>query len=132
MGTLTEWPDALIEDYLNILDSMLIVSGRLDLALDTTITRVVFDDSPYTVSAASEVVAANEVFVCDTDGGAIAFNLPEGTDGRNLRIANTGKSSNLVTVTPDGTELMTGANASRTLGDKSVIRLVFETTEGWW
>lgn len=69
---------------------------------------------------------------CDTDGGAITITLPAGSAGRVYRIINCGSSGNDVTVTPDGSELLTGANASRTLSDKSVIILTYETTEGWW
>ena len=87
-------------------------------------TRVT--SSPYAVLATDD-----EIFV-DTDGGAITVNLPAGIDGKRYRIINTGSSDNDVTVAPNGAELLTGENASRTLSDSSVIILTYETTEGWW
>lgn len=88
--------------------------------------RLVFADSPYTV------LLYDEVIFCDTDGGAITLNLPEGRNGLGYRIINCGSSLNDVTVVPDGTELLDGVNASKTLSDGSVVDLCYETTEGWW
>ena len=72
------------------------------------------------------------IFFCDTDGGAFTVNLPAGTDADYVRIINCGSSGNDVTVAPNGAELLTGANASRTLSDSGVIILTYQTTEGWW
>lgn len=69
---------------------------------------------------------------CDTDGGAWTLSLPAGVDGQEYRIINTGSSRNNLTIAPNGAELLTGANSSRTLSDGGVIILVYETTEGWW
>jgi len=69
---------------------------------------------------------------CDSDGGAFTVTLPAGDDGRYYRIINTGTSGNDVTIAPNGTELLTGANSSRTLSDGSVIILTYEPTEGWY
>lgn len=82
--------------------------------------------SPYTALRTDD-----DIFV-DTDGGAITINLLAGIDGKKYRIINTGSSGNDVTVAPNGAELLTGANASRTLSDSSVIILTYEPTEGWW
>ena len=89
-------------------------------------TRIINTASPYTVD-----INDREIFA-DTDAGAITINLPVGVDGRNLRIINCGSSGNDVTIVPNGAELLTGANASRTLSDNSIISLTNETTEGWW
>ena len=67
---------------------------------------------------------------CDTDGGAITITLPEGDDGQTFRIVNTG--SNLVTITPDGTELLVGVNSNFTLFADEALIVTFETTEGWY
>ena len=92
-----------------------------------SVTTLINDtDSPYTV------LARDEVLYCDTDGGAITVNLPSGINGKRYRIINTGSASNDVTISPSGAELLTGANASRTLSDSSVVILIYETTEGWW
>ena len=87
-------------------------------------TRVT--SSPYTTLATDD-----EIFV-DTDGGAVLVNLMPGLDGKRYRIINVGSADNDVTIAPDGVELLTGANASRTLSDGSVVILSYEPTEGWW
>jgi hypothetical protein len=73
----------------------------------------------------------NQVFV-DTDGGAVTITLPAGVDGTHYRIINTGSSGNDVTITPDGAELLIGANSNFTLYDAESLDMVYETTEGWW
>ena len=70
----------------------------------------------------------HEVF-CDTDGGAFTVTLPAGVDGRTYRIINTG--SNVLTVAPDGSELLKGVNESKTMSEGVVI-LTYNVTEGWW
>lgn len=92
----------------------------------TTGVRITSADSPYIM-----ISTLISVF-CDTDGGAIALTLPEGIANKKVRIINCGSSGNDVTVTPYGSELLTGANDSRTLSDKSIINLEYDTTEGWW
>ena len=82
--------------------------------------------SPYTVLGSD-----NNIFVNST-GGNITVNLPAGTEGKYYRIINVGTGSNVVTVTPNGSELLTGANASRDLSDSSVVILVYSLTKGWY
>lgn len=104
-------------------DRRYITRGEVDY-WDTT--RLVAADSPYTV------LIYDEVIFCDTDGGAITVNLPEGRPGLGFRIINCGSSLNDVTVNPYGSELLDGINTSKTLSDSSVIDICYETTEGWW
>lgn len=104
-------------------DRRYITRGEVDY-WDTT--RLVAADSPYTA------LLYDEVIFCDTDAGAITINLPEGRRGLGYRVINCGSSGNDVTITPDGSELIDGINASKTLSDSSVIDLCYETIEGWW
>jgi len=90
------------------------------------ITRIDNTDSPYTALSTDYNIFA------DTDGGAITILLPEGIEGTEYRVVNVGTSSNLLTVTPDGTEKLLGVNASKTANDGTVVVLAYETTEGWW
>jgi hypothetical protein len=114
--------DATAPTYgLEVVNVLKTESGRI-----VKTTRLINTDSPYTVLSSDY-----EIF-CDTDAGAITVNLPAGVDGTKYRITNTGSSGNDVTVAPNGAELLTGTNASRTLSDRSVIILTYETTEGWW
>jgi hypothetical protein len=130
--------DAYIEfdgDSLNIVGNQVTATDNVEITANATVTnsgriktttRITNADSPYTI------LATDDVIFCDTDGGAITANLPVGVNGTTYRIINCGSSGNDVTVTPNGAELLTGVNASRTLSDSSVIILTFETTEGWW
>jgi len=69
---------------------------------------------------------------CNTDSSAFTVTLSAGVAGAKYRIINTGSSGNDITITPNGSEKLTGANASRTLSDGSAIILVYESIEGWW
>lgn len=82
--------------------------------------------SPYTALATDD-----NIFV-DTDGGAITVNLPVGINRTKYRLINCGSSGNDITLAPNGAELLTGVNASRTISDGGVLIVVYETTEGWW
>ena len=74
------------------------------------------------------LVSDHRVF-CNTDGGDFTVTLPEGIDGQEYRIINTG--SGTLTVAPNSAELIDGVNASKTMGT-GIIILTYETTEGWW
>ena len=68
----------------------------------------------------------------DTDGGVFTVTLPAGVTGTTYRIINSGSTSNNLTITPNGAELLLGANSSFTLLDGEILVIVYETTEGWW
>ena len=89
-------------------------------------TRIIAGQSPYTM-----LVTDHTIF-CDTDAGAITVNLLAGVNGTVHRIINCGSSNNNLTITPDGVELLLGANNNFTLLDGEVLTIVYETTEGWW
>lgn len=72
------------------------------------------------------------VIFCDTDGGTITITLPAGVNGKEYRIINTGSSTNNITISPNGSELLMGVNSNFTLRDSDVIIITYETTEGWW
>lgn len=72
----------------------------------------------------------HEVY-CDTDGGAFTVTLPALENGREYRIHNVGSSGNNVTLSPDGTDLLFGVNASEPIYDGEVLVITGETTEGW-
>ena len=102
------------------------IGGDLSIFGGLTLGTTLVTTTPYTILSSD-----NNIFV-DTDSMAITLNLPIGTNGKHYRIINTGSSDNDVTVAPDGADLLTGSNASRTLSDSSVIILTYETTKGWW
>lgn len=123
---LTDWPDAMIEDYLNILESLITLADEIDVKnniLKTT-NRVI--TTPYELKATDE-----EIFF-DTDAFPIVANLLPGVDGTNYRMINVGSSGNDVTLNPFGTELLFGVNASERIADDEVLIMTFETAEGWY
>ena len=80
----------------------------------------------YTILTTDDRVFAN------TDAGAFTITLPVGVEGQEFRIINTGSSGNDVTITPNGAELLTGANASKTISDGTVVILTYNSVDGWY
>lgn len=91
-----------------------------------TIVDIDNTDSPYTV------LATDLVIMCDTDAGAITVNLPAGVAGKSYKIVNAGSTGNDVTITPNGTELFFGDNASFTLADGEILEFNYSTAQGWY
>jgi hypothetical protein len=81
------------------------------------------------VTTAYTILVTDKAIYCNTDGGDFTVTLPPGVDGQLFEIYNTG--SGILTVAPDGAELIDGVNSSKTMGQGS-ITLRYETTEGWW
>lgn len=84
------------------------------------------------VTTTYTILVTDDNVFCDSDSGAFTVTLPAGVDGQKFRIINTGSSGNIITISPNGSELLEGANATRSITDGDVIILVYETTEGWW
>ena len=97
------------------------VFARRALLFDEVTTAhrsIVFADSPYTIDIARE---ADVVLFCDCTAGAITVNLPAATfvNGRHYWITKTDPSGNVVTIDPDGAELINGGASTTT--DAGVI-----------
>ncbi|MAH51438.1 hypothetical protein CMI37_36825 [Candidatus Pacearchaeota archaeon] len=120
-GTWNRREERSLQDLYDVIAVLVAAPGQI-----AGTTRITDSDSPYTV------LSTDEQIFCDTDGGAITANLPAGVDGTYYRIINVGTSGNDVTVTPDGSELLVGANSSEALYDLETLLLVYETTEGWY
>lgn len=123
---MTDWPEALIEDYLNLLDNLVLLSGEVDTKSDKLHITYRVDTTPYEIPD-----DADDIFV-NTDLTPIIVSLRPGTAGRQHRIINTGSTGNRVTVQPATGELLTGSTDSRTLSNRSVIILTYDVAEGWW
>jgi hypothetical protein len=116
--------------------------GTIAYALDTDTFYLRVDSAwaPYLgmvttrVAGPITLTSSHQSVFCDTDTAGVGFELtlPAGVDGKWYRIINCGSSGYDVTITPDGSENLLGANASQTLADGNVIDLVYETTMGWW
>lgn len=126
LQTLTDWPDALIEDYLNILDNLITLANEVDSKNNIVKTTTIVDSSPYTPLATDE-----ELFI-DTDAGPISITLPPGVDGTNYRMINIGSSGNDVTLIPALADKLFGVTANERIADSEVLIMTFETDEGWY
>jgi len=120
-----EWKPAMVEDYLNILDSLILIAGEIDNIIDQTqgITRVTSD---YTIKYEDGTIFA------DTTSNAIALDLPAGEEGEAHRVINCGLTGYSVTLTPNGAEALNGVNAAETLYNSENLDLQFQTAEGWY
>lgn len=118
------WNDAMIEDYLNIYDNLVTLADETDLKHNILLDTVRVTISPFTITDEDEIFA-------DTDLGPITINLPEGVDGRSIRIHNTGTSNNILSIVPFGTDLLFGENSTESLYDTEVVIITFETDSGW-
>ena len=99
---------------------------RVHVGMIVNTTRITDAESPYTV------LASDHHIFCDTDGGDITVNLPVGIDGTNYIIYNTGSSGNILTMSPNGAELLLGLNEDYIILDRGDDeQITFETTEGW-
>jgi len=123
---LTDWPDALIEDYLTILENLILLAGEIDTKNNIIKNTILVTTSPYVPLATDE-----ELFI-DTDVGPISITLPVGIDGTNYRMINVGSSGNDVTLIPALTDKLFGENANERIADSEVLLMTFETTEGWY
>lgn len=126
LRAMTDWPEALIEDYLNLLDNLILLANEIDLKNDIIKNTTRVTSSPY------NILATDEEILYDTDGGPITANLPEGIDGTNYRHINVGTAGNDVILVPFGSENLFGANESEKIIDDEVLIATFETTEGWY
>ena len=84
------------------------------------------------VTGAYTVVSDDDIIMGDTDGGSFTVTLPVGIDGELYKIANTGTSSNTLTIAPYSSELLIGVNSNLTLADGERQILAYDSTEGWY
>lgn len=103
----------------------LTVTGELIInGLTVNTTRVT--SSPYTI------LSSDNTIVADTDGGDLTINLPPGVDGKTYTIKNVGTSGNVVTLHPNGADLLIGLNEDYVILDRGDDEeITYETTEGW-
>lgn len=79
------------------------------------------------VTSNTTLTQAHSNVFCD---GTITITLPPGIEGIPYRIVNTG--TEIVTITPDGSENLLGENSSFMLNPREALIIVYESTEGWY
>ena len=77
-----------------------------------------------------DILLTDHTIFCDTDSDTYIVTLPVGINGQEFKIINCG--SNVLTIAPNGAELLRGVNSNDTLVAGDVTTLTYETTEGWW
>ena len=125
---LTGWPEPMVEDYLTIIENLLLMSAVINEKNDIlkTVTRVDVTMSPYDITTDDE-----EVFF-DTTIGDIVANLPAGEEGRNYRLISSGSGDNKVILNPLLLELLFGENAPEYIYDAETLIMTYGDPGGWW
>lgn len=173
--TLTNWPDPIIDEFLNMIQGLVKIAELLDIEIDQKLeeiktdffqgsipfvsggfldednARLTWDSINHTLgvvgiisssgrrknvtridSTPYDISYAEEIIMVDTDTIDITINLPAGVDGQAYKIVNCGTSGNIVTINPNGTDLLNGVNAPETLYDSENLDLSYDSTEGWF
>lgn len=107
-----------------------IMGGGNFTAKSKSPSGVTVNVSRYTAN--QTLIAANHHVEGATDGAAFIITLPAGRLGTEYRITNTGTSGNVLTITPDGAELLLGENSSFILFDDEALLLVYSDAGGWF
>jgi hypothetical protein len=103
---------------------------RKDGQLQTYAGRI--QNTTRSTAATYNILSTDHIIYLDTDSTVITANLPPGVAGTTYKIINVGSSGNDVTLVPNGSELLKGANASQAITDGNDLFITYETTEGWW
>ena len=122
-----DWTDAMIEDYLAILENLFTIAEIVDekMNLLKTVANVAFADSPFTVND------IDQEYVFDTTLGDITCLLNAGVDGRTYRMTDSGTGGNKVIITPDGAELLFGSTGEN-LYNAETLDMTYDSVKGWW
>lgn len=89
-------------------------------------------ESTTRVTTTYQILVSDRNVFCDTDSAGFTATLPVGVDGQRIKVINCGTSGNTLTLAPNGTELLQGANSSVGLTDGQTLDLTYEATEGWY
>jgi len=120
-----DWPSALIEDYLNILNNLILLADVSDTKSGIVKNIVTVTTSPYSP------VTDDEIIFCNTDVQPITIQLPEGIEGNTYRIINAGSSGSNVTIAPFLGETIFN-ESSQFLVDAEVLDIAFNESKGWY
>jgi hypothetical protein len=113
-------------------DTVTLAAGASQSGFGQTYSAVSWDTTPKTTTVTG--VAGVGYFV-NTSGGAITANLPAGTAGDVIALADYAATwqTNNVTVTPNGTDKIGSVNADAVLSTEgqSVTFVYVDSTQGW-
>ena len=119
-ANLTNWTDSSDNVLVSIENDGILntASGRIKNTTRVTTT--------YTILVTDDVVFAN------TDGGAYTATLPAGAEGQTFKIINSGSTGLNLTLAPDGSEHLLGANSNFVLADGETLVITYNATDGWY
>jgi len=88
-----------------------------------------------TKKTATFTAVAGEGYFCDTSGGSFTVNLPAGAAGALVSINDYARTfgSNAITISPNGTEKISGVNASISgaVNGQTLTFVYVDSTQGW-
>jgi hypothetical protein len=129
LQALTDWDDAIIEEWLNLFRNLIQLANQIDTKNDIIKNTTHITTSPYEIAEDDEDV----FFDTDAFGGPMVANLREGVDGTNYRLVNTGVTGgHRVTLNPFGTENLFGVNASEFMAMQEKLLVTFDEESGGW
>lgn len=121
-------------------ENLLFVDGgndRVGIGVNNPLTKFhinggVTDKTTRVTAVSYDVIISDKIIYGNTNSNEVAINLQAGTEGRSLRIVNTGNSGNDVVINPNGSENLIGANSSIRLSDGEVLIINYNATDGWY
>jgi hypothetical protein len=129
LRSLTDWDDAIIEEWLNLFRNLIALANQIDTKNDIIKNTTHITASPYEIAVDDEDV----FFDTDTFGGPMVANLRPGEDGTNYRLINTGiTGGHRVTLNPFGAEKLFGVNASEFMAMQEKLLVTFDEDSGGW
>jgi hypothetical protein len=113
-------------------DTITLASGASQTGFGRTGT---VDWQTGSIKTSTFTAASGEGYFCDTSGGSFTVNLPAGSAGAIVSLADYTRTwqTNSLTVSPNGSEKIGGVNADSNLDTEgqSVTLVFVDATEGW-
>ena len=107
----------------------------VDLKAEDIINLGIRPDSPANVTRLTQDATLNsdhEIIAGNTDSASFSIFLPKGLWKTHYRLSNTGLSGNVLTIVPNGTDLLYRHNESFDLIDGETIDLYYVDIDGWF
>lgn len=108
----------------------LFVSG--DLEIDGVIDSTGRLKGKRRLTTTGNILVTDEVIFCNTDTAGFTVTLPAGVNKQTFKIINSGSSSNLLTISPDGSEHLIGVNSDFYLYDGESLEITYDSDDGWY
>lgn len=84
------------------------------------------------VTTTYSILVSDEVIFANTDSAGYTVTLPAGVEGQTITVKNTGSSGNDLTIAPNGSEHLLGANSNFALTDGEDLEITYSGVDGWY